>query len=224
LEVLEDKMTTLDLLVYRLAERLCQRVYPNWYWPEPSGTKPCPPAWAADRSPVRTPAISVEVPSLFLEAVTVEGFRGIPDRARLGLWPGPGLTLVVGRNGSGKSSFAAAAELALTGASSRWQRRSKVWEEGWACLHHDGSRSVEVRILTDGLAGLTMIRRRWAAADGLADSTASPAPRRTGTVGAGPAWYRLSATCHHDTYELPRPPEELINLADIVDTLVQRGV
>jgi hypothetical protein len=38
------------------------------------------------------------------------------------------------------------------------------------------------------------------------------------------AWYRLSATCHHDAYELPPPPEELINLADIVDRLVQATI
>src|SRR4051812_18212353 len=44
-------------------------------------------------------------PALFLSEIAVEGFRGIAGKARLGFRPGPGLTLVVGRNGSGKSSF-----------------------------------------------------------------------------------------------------------------------
>lgn len=56
--------------------------------------------------------------------MTVEGFRGIGAEATLHVQPGPGLTLIVGRNGSGKSSFAEAAELAVTGASRRW---SPAW-------------------------------------------------------------------------------------------------
>src|SRR5262245_57990250 len=42
----------------------------------------------------------------YLKSIAVEGFRGIGPRVALDLPPGPGLTLVVGRNGSGKSSFA----------------------------------------------------------------------------------------------------------------------
>ena len=39
----------------------------------------------------------------YLGSVTVEGFRGIGPATRLEIQAGPGLTLVVGRNGSGKS-------------------------------------------------------------------------------------------------------------------------
>ena len=42
----------------------------------------------------------------YLESVAVAGFRGIGPNCELRLQAGPGLTLVVGRNGSGKSSFA----------------------------------------------------------------------------------------------------------------------
>lgn len=67
----------------------------------------------------------------YLGSVRVEGFRGIGPEATVGLAPGPGLTLVVGRNGSGKSSFAEALELLLTRDSRRWSKpRSAVWREG----------------------------------------------------------------------------------------------
>jgi ABC-type lipoprotein export system ATPase subunit len=73
----------------------------------------------------------------YLKSVTVEGFRGVGPKRTLALPPGPGLTLVVGRNGSGKSSFAEALELLLTGDTFRWRKpRSAVWREGWRNLHH----------------------------------------------------------------------------------------
>jgi energy-coupling factor transporter ATP-binding protein EcfA2 len=81
--------------------------------------------------------------------------------ARLGLRPGPGLTLVVGRNGSGKSSFAEAAELALYGTSRRFENREKAYERGWANLHHTGERFVEVRLVEEGQSGETVLRREW---------------------------------------------------------------
>jgi ABC-type transport system involved in cytochrome bd biosynthesis fused ATPase/permease subunit len=46
----------------------------------------------------------------YLRSITVEGFRGIGREAKLPLNPGVGLTVVVGANGSGKSSFAEAVE------------------------------------------------------------------------------------------------------------------
>ncbi len=67
---------------------------------------------------------SIEPPGVYLGAITVAGFRGIGPATTLPLQPGPGLTLVVGRNGSGKSSFAEAAEVLLTGTSLRWEGRN----------------------------------------------------------------------------------------------------
>ena len=60
-------------------------------------------------------------PPVWLKEVTVEGFRGIGRPATLKLEPAPGLTVVVGRNGSGKSSFAEGLELLMTGALKRWE-------------------------------------------------------------------------------------------------------
>ena len=79
---------------------------------------------AAAPGVARTPAR----PALaHLASITVEGFRGVGPAVTLELPPGPGLTLVVGRNGSGKSSFAEALEVLLTGDTFRWQARSAVW-------------------------------------------------------------------------------------------------
>src|SRR6202142_3843014 len=52
------------------------------------------------------PGASSKPPAaVYLTAIEVEGFRGIGPPTPLTIDPGPGLTLVVGRNGSGKSSF-----------------------------------------------------------------------------------------------------------------------
>ena len=56
-------------------------------------------------------------------------------RPRFAWNPGPGLTLVVGRNGSGKSSFAEAAELAVTGESRRWSHNTAA-RTGWRNRPH----------------------------------------------------------------------------------------
>ena len=89
----------------------------------------------------------------YIKSVTVEGFRGIGAPSTLELPPGNGLTLVVGRNGSGKSSFAEAMELLTTGTNRRWSTRSKVWREGWRNLHHESSElRVEFVFEGDGVA------------------------------------------------------------------------
>lgn len=68
----------------------------------------------------------------FLRSITVEGFRGIGPRATLELNPYCGITVISGRNGSGKSSFAEALEYALTGQSYRWlKKKGQHWEASW---------------------------------------------------------------------------------------------
>ena len=61
---------------------------------------------AAERpSGDRAVAALPEPAGAYLPSLTVGGFRGIGKPATLSLQPGPGLTVIVGRNGSGKSSF-----------------------------------------------------------------------------------------------------------------------
>ena len=61
------------------------------------------------------------------------GFVALRMRSTLHLQAGPGLTVITGRNGSGKSSFAEAAEIALTRGHVRWSRTGpRWWKEGSA--------------------------------------------------------------------------------------------
>ena len=105
----------------------------------------------------RTPKALV---GAFLQKVAVEGFRGIGPAQTLELRPGPGLTLVVGRNGSGKSSFAEGLEVLLTGDSLRWKDRAAVWREGWRNLHHPAA-SLTATFLVEGERGPCVVSRRW---------------------------------------------------------------
>jgi len=98
----------------------------------------------------------------FLRSITVEGFRGIGPPQTLELRPGPGLTLVVGRNGSGKSSFAEGLEVLLTGDSLRWKERAAVWREGWRNLHHPAA-SLDATFLVEGESAPCVVSRRWEA-------------------------------------------------------------
>ncbi len=96
----------------------------------------------------------------FLQSIAVEGFRGIGPPQTLELRPGPGLTLLVGRNGSGKSSFAEALEVLLTGDSLRWKERAAIWREGWRNLHHPAACLVAT-FLVEGERGPCLVSRRW---------------------------------------------------------------
>ncbi|WP_328459420.1 AAA family ATPase [Actinoplanes sp. NBC_00393] len=104
-----------------------------------------------------------ETPYVFLESVQVTGFRGIGSQAAMRLKPEPGLNVFVGRNGSGKSSFAEAVEYGLTEETARWSKRPPVFREGWRNLHHDGDREItmKLRLGVDGRP--VTVRRAWPA-------------------------------------------------------------
>ncbi len=106
---------------------------------------------------------------VYLEQISVENFRGIARRSRLPLEPGPGLTLVVGRNGSGKSSFAEGLELLLTGSNLRWADRTRVWKQGWRNLHGVGPTVLSARFRVDGERDALEVTQRWAEDAGLDD-------------------------------------------------------
>ncbi len=100
-------------------------------------------------------------PDAYFAAVHVEGFRGIGEPAHPATAPRARVDTGDRRNGSGKSSFAEAAELALTGNSGRWSGRPAVWKEGWRNLHAVGPTAVTADLVTAGAPGTTRIERRW---------------------------------------------------------------
>ena len=105
---------------------------------------------------------SAERPAIaFLKTISVEGFRGIGKKATLDITPGPGLTLVVGRNGSGKSSFAEGLELLLTAETYRWKDRSLVWKGGFRNLHHEKT-ALGATLALEGEKGPCTVAREWA--------------------------------------------------------------
>lgn len=111
---------------------------------------------------------------IYLRSIRAQGFRGVGPAAALDLQPGPGLTVVTGRNGSGKSSFAEAAELVLTGDNSRWRDRQTnrtLWVQGWRNLHAAGPAVVEVDLVAQGLAGATTVRMSWDEGQSLGEDT-----------------------------------------------------
>ena len=69
---------------------------------------------------------------------------------------------MVGRNGSGKSSFAEGAEVLLTGTSLRWEGRTKAWKLGWRNLHQAETASVSAELLVEG-EGPLVASRTWSA-------------------------------------------------------------
>ncbi|MFX0594948.1 AAA family ATPase [Melissospora conviva] len=124
--------------------------------------KPQPPAAdAADDEPIGT----------YLADIEVTGFRGIGPTATLSLKPAPGLTIVTGRNGSGKSSFAEAAEYALTGDNMRWAERTAIWKDGWRNLHAEENPSIKVRLGVEGHPRGATVEHHWQPGDDLADGT-----------------------------------------------------
>src|SRR5258708_11824296 len=112
---------------------------------------------AAERSSERA---TVTPAGAYLRSISVAGFRGVGPSSTLELEPGPGLTLVVGRNGSGKSSFADGLEVLLTGGLRRWQELSAVWQDGWRNLHAHDLVRISAELLVED-AGPATAERTW---------------------------------------------------------------
>jgi len=96
----------------------------------------------------------------WVNRIGVTGFRGVGPTQALDVQPGPGLTIVVGRNGSGKSSFAEGLEVALAGSVRRLHHmKTREFRSGWRNAHH-GPPSVSVSLSVPG-RGAVIVRRTW---------------------------------------------------------------
>ena len=136
-----------------------------------------------------TPAEPTTPQRAYLSRITVRGFRGIGAFSTLTLPPGPGLTLVVGRNGSGKSSFAEAVEFLLTGTSLRWaDRKSKDWEKGWRNLHESETTKIAADFAVDGRPKKTRLSAEWPPNGELADVSFSTRGEKGDDVVADLGW------------------------------------
>jgi DNA repair exonuclease SbcCD ATPase subunit len=127
---------------------------------------------APTNAPVRSPSPTTDDPAqpvgAYLTAIEVEGFRGIGTPAKLSLQPGPGLTIVTGRNGSGKSSFAEGLEFALTGESYRWREKPALWSSNWRNLHQPSPCSIKITLAVEDI-GSTTVGVDWAGGAGLTE-------------------------------------------------------
>ncbi|MEU0400392.1 AAA family ATPase [Streptomyces sp. NPDC006197] len=102
---------------------------------------------------------------VYLDSLAVNGFRGIGPRARLGLSPRPGVNLVVGRNGSGKSSLADAIEVGFTGTRARRPGQDATRGGHWANLHDAESPRIELKLAIEGDTGNSTLVRTWTSAE-----------------------------------------------------------
>lgn len=116
-------------------------------------------------APASTPHTRPRSSKVRLQSISVTGFRGIGATAELAIEPGNGITLVVGSNGSGKSSFAEGLETLLTGTNQRWQDKRKTWQTGWRNLHVSDRIEIAAELTLEGQSEPLHARRWWTGSD-----------------------------------------------------------
>lgn len=115
-----------------------------------------------DTTDSETVASGVASGRVYLDSLTVNGFRGVGPRARLSLSPRPGVNLVVGRNGSGKSSLADAIEVGFTGTRAHRPGQDATRGGHWCNLHNADSPKIELKLAIEGDPGNSTLTRTWA--------------------------------------------------------------
>lgn len=118
---------------------------------------------------------------VYLGNIEVTGFRGVGAKALLKLKPKPGVTLVVGRNGSGKSSIAEAIETLFTGTNAHCIGRHPGHAVRWRNLHQGERTLVQAKLTVEGDPSPSTLTRTWTG-DAFTDSQAVLRRPGQGTV------------------------------------------
>ncbi|WP_030955119.1 AAA family ATPase [Streptomyces sp. NRRL S-481] len=108
---------------------------------------------------------------VYLGNISVTGFRGVGSKALLKLKPKPGVTLVVGRNGSGKSSIAEAVETLFTGTNAHCSGQHPSHAVRWRNLHQGERTVVDAKLTVEGDPSPSTLTRTWTG-DNFTDSEA----------------------------------------------------
>ena len=100
----------------------------------------------------------------YIKSISAGGFRGIGPQTELPIEEGPGLTVVYGANGSGKSSFVEALDVLLTGGTGRFDGRGPEWRAAWSNLHESAGGNVQATFTVAAAAGdstSVTLKRSW---------------------------------------------------------------
>ena len=100
----------------------------------------------------------------YIKSISAGGFRGIGPQTELTLEDGPGLTVVYGANGSGKSSFVEALDVLLTGGTGRFDGRGPEWRAAWSNLHESEGGNIQATFTVAATAGdstSVTLKRSW---------------------------------------------------------------
>ena len=96
----------------------------------------------------------------YISRIAVEGFRGIGPQTEIAFDPSPGITLVYGANGSGKSSIVEALDMLLYGMTARFRNQEpEKWRRALFNLHAPGGGLCEATF-TD-YSREFVLRRTW---------------------------------------------------------------
>ena len=139
-------------------------------------------------------AVTGQLHRAHLKSVKVRGFRGIGPERTLDLHPANGLTVITGRNGSGKSSFAEAIEVVLTGRCARIDGLQKRWRNGWRNLDQSYAPLIALEFAIEK-TGIVTLQRKWNADEDLddADGRQTVVKEKNKTRAIGETGWRVDA-------------------------------
>lgn len=84
---------------------------------------------------------------MYLRSIRAEGFRGIGRSSEIKFEAAPGLTVIYGANGSGKSSFVEAVEIALYGNTARPSNQASAWTAAIRNAHRPDRLAIDITVV-----------------------------------------------------------------------------